>query len=227
MKEGQPAHQTPQLLTGKAAKANVEGKADRNTETTPVEGEGTARDDPGYNPTPEDLRLREVYRGWVQANTGTHLDGGIRDDSVWQAWWRELAVMTSRRYDTPSGRVGRRFIGTLGVDLKGVRDRLWNLKQFIVFQTVILQRARYVTASQAIRRRIGKRLDAWAEGKHSMLVEDTLQSCGGYITVARREDTAEHRAQTYHSLVLRGKLQTAVQWITKRETGGVLKPGYR
>ena len=60
-----------------------------------------------------------------------------------------------------------------------------------------------------------------------MLVEDTLQSCGGYITVARREDTAEHRAQTYHSLVLRGKLQTVVQWITKQETGGVLKPGYR
>ena len=116
-----------------------------------------------------------------------------------------------RRYDASRGRVGRRFVGTLGVDLKGVRDRLWNSERFIVFQTVILQRSQYVTASQAIRRRIGKRMDAWSEGKHSMLVEDTLRVCEEYITVARREEMAEHRAQTYHSLVLRGKLWTAVR----------------
>ena len=57
-----------------------------------------------------------------------------------------------------------------------MRDRRWNLERFIVFQTVILQRARHVTASQAIRRRIEKRLDAWVEGKYAMLVEDTLRS---------------------------------------------------
>ena len=39
---------------------------------------------------------------------------------------------------------------------------------------VILQRARYVTVYQAIRWRIEKRLDAWVEGSHRMLVEDTL-----------------------------------------------------
>ena len=77
----------------------------------------------------------------------------------------------------------------------------------------------------AIPRRIGKRLDAWEEGKHTMLVEDTLRACGEYLTVARREETAEHWAQTYHILVLREKLRTVVRWITKRETGRVLKPG--
>ena len=112
-----------------------------------------------------------------------------------------------------------------GGELKGVRDRRWNLEWFIVFQTVILQRACHVTASQAIRRRIEKRLDAWGEGKHAMLAEDTLQACGEYLTVARREETAEHWAQTYHSLVLRGKLWTAARWITERDTGGVLQPG--
>ena len=58
-----------------------------------------------------------------------------------------------------------------------------------------------------------------------MLVEDTLRTCAEYLTVARREETAEHQAQTYHSLVLRGKLQTAVRWITEREMGGVIQPG--
>ena len=60
-----------------------------------------------------------------------------------------------------------------------------------------------------------------------MLVEDTLRTCAEYLTVARREETAEHRSQTYCSLVLRGKLRTAVPWITERKTGGVLQPGDR
>ena len=77
----------------------------------------------------------------------------------------------------PSRRVGRRFVGMLGDDLRGVQDRLWNSERFIFFQTVILQQARHVTASHAIRRRIKNRLDAWREGKHAVLVEDTLRTC--------------------------------------------------
>ena len=111
--------------------------------------------------------------------------------------------------------------------MKGLWDRWWNSERFIVFQTVILQRACHVTASHAITRRIEKRLDAWGAGKHAMIVSDTLSSCEEYLTSARREETAEHRAQTYHSLVLRGKLRLAVRWITERETGGVLQPGDR
>ena len=58
-----------------------------------------------------------------------------------------------------------------------------------------------------------------------MLVGDTFRLREDYLTAARREETAEHRAQTYHSLVLRGKLQSAVRWITERKTGGILQPG--
>ena len=100
-----------------------------------------------------------------------------------------------------------------------VRDRRWNSERFIVCQKLILQQARHVAASQAIQRCIEKRMDAWGVGKHAMLVEDTLRSCEEYLTVARREETAEHWAQTYHSLVLRRKLRTEVRWITERENG--------
>ena len=86
----------------------------RETETTPEEGKGKAVDVPRYNPTLEDLRLQEVYGDWVHANPGTHLDRGVRNDSACQAWWRDLAVMPLRRYGTPSGRFGRRFVETLG-----------------------------------------------------------------------------------------------------------------
>ena len=65
----------------------------------------------------------------------------------------------------------------LGEELRGVRDRLWNSERFIVLQTVILQRARHVTESHSIQWRIEKRLDTWEDGKHGMLVEDTLHMC--------------------------------------------------
>ena len=147
-----------------------------------MKGEGASSNVPGYVPTLEDLRLREVYEDWVHKNPGTHLDGGVADNSAWQAWWRDLAVMPSRKYDALSGKVGRRFAGMLGAKMQGVQDRRWNLERFIVFQTVILQRARHVTASHAIRRRIEKRLDAWGAGKHARLVGDTLRSCEEYLT---------------------------------------------
>ena len=44
----------------------------------------------------------------------------------------------------------RRFVETLGEELHEVQDRQWNSERFIVFQTVILQVARHVTAYPAI-----------------------------------------------------------------------------
>ena len=115
-----------------------------------MDGEGESGDDPGYNPTPADLRLREVYGYWVHWNPGTHLDGEIKDDGKWQRRWRDLAVMPSRRYKAPCGKVGRRYVNALVKGLRGVCDRWWNSERFIVFQTVMLQRARHVTASRDI-----------------------------------------------------------------------------
>ena len=83
------------------------------------------------------------------------------------------------------------------------------MERFIVFHTVALQRARHVTSSQDIRRRIETRLDAWEAGQFAMLVEDMLRSSTQYLTAVRQEETAEHRAKTFHGLVFRGKLRTA------------------
>ena len=44
-----------------------------------------------------------------------------------------------------------------------------------------------------------------------MLVEETLRTCALYLTAAGRAESKEHRAKKYHSLVLRGKLRTAVR----------------
>ena len=60
-----------------------------------------------------------------------------------------------------------------------------------------------------------------------MLMEETLCTCAQYLTASYRENPEEHRAKTLHSLVLQGKLQTAVQWIMERETGDMLQPAER
>ena len=84
--------------------------------------------------------------------------------------------MPSRRYDTPSGKVERHFVGDLNSELCRVWERWWNSERFIVFQTVILQQSRHITAYHAIQRRIKKRLDAWDTGRHGMLVKETLHT---------------------------------------------------
>ena len=187
------------------------------------DGEGERGDLPGSIPTLEDLQLKEVYGDWVHAKPGTHLHGGITDDEAWKGWWRDLTDIPSWRYDTPSGKAGRHFVVALVEELRGVRDRLWNLDWFIIFQTVILKRSRHVTASYTTRRMIEKRLDAWEAGRQGMLIEETLRTCAQYLTAAHREDHKEHREKNYHILVLRGNLRKAVRWITEREMGGVLQ----
>ena len=128
--------------------------------------------------------------------------------------------MPSRRYDTPSGKVGRRFVVALEEEIRRVRDRRWNSEWFLIFQTVILQQACHFTASHAIRRRIKKRLDALEAGHHGFLVEEILRTCAQYLTPACREESEDHRAETFHILVLRGKLLMAVRCITEQETRG-------
>ena len=65
--------------------ATAPGRGDADAAGIPTEGEGTSGDVSGYVPTSEDLRLRGVYRDWVHGNLGTHLDGGVADDSAWKA----------------------------------------------------------------------------------------------------------------------------------------------
>ena len=36
--------------------------------------------------------LYGVYQDWLHQNTGKHLDGGIAEDSKWQAQWEKLVL---------------------------------------------------------------------------------------------------------------------------------------
>ena len=91
--------------------------------------------------------LYGVYQDWVHQIPGEHLDVGIAEDSWWQAQWEKLVCFPTQHYGAPSGKVGKRFVGILSVELDGVYVRKGNSERVIVFQSVILQRAQGVKNS--------------------------------------------------------------------------------
>ena len=67
--------------------------------------------------------LFRVYQYWVYQNTGEYLYGRIAGDDKWQARWEKLLCMPTQRYNVPSGKFERRFVGILSVELDGVCAR--------------------------------------------------------------------------------------------------------
>ena len=63
--------------------------------------ERTIGDLPGAILSDADRLMDKVYGDHVHQNDGTHLDGGITDDTVWQTYWRRLIVYTPKAYDVP------------------------------------------------------------------------------------------------------------------------------
>ena len=66
----------------------------------------------------------------------------------------KIVCMLTQRYDTPSGKVRKRFLEILSVELDGVCARKWNAERVIVFQSVMLQHSQGVNNSVQIRKRI-------------------------------------------------------------------------
>ena len=53
----------------------------------------------------------------------------------------KLVCMPTQRYDATYGKVGKRFVVILSVELDGFCARKWNAERVIVFKYVILQHA--------------------------------------------------------------------------------------
>ena len=105
---------------------------------------------PGYAPSAADLKLQAVLGDYPHQNDGTHLDGGVRDDKVWQQRWRLVVAEQMALYRVPSGAVGRRFVQRMAEEWKGVRDRKWNAERPLLFAAVVLQRKLGVRGAKEI-----------------------------------------------------------------------------
>jgi hypothetical protein len=93
--------------TDAAQSTTNEDPGDKESESTKGATTSPLGDLPGAAISMADLKLKEVYGDYIHQNDGTHLDGGIADDSVWQARWAKLIVLPTQRYQAPGGPVGR------------------------------------------------------------------------------------------------------------------------
>jgi hypothetical protein len=133
-------------------------------------------------------------------------------------------------WDAPNGKVGKRLITQLANEWAGVRERKWNSKRPIVFCAVVLNRKTDIISASSIRNMIESRLDMWDAGCYNELVEEVCirgkSGIAGGKDHSWKEDgeVSESVAKRYNSMVLDGKIRSAVQFATGRGIGGPLQP---
>ena len=97
--------------------------------------------------------------------------------------------MSTQRYDVLSDRIRNRFIRIILVELDRIRNLYCNVYRLIIFQTIVLQRARLVLGSISICDRISSRLDLWNKGDFEDLVQDSYRSVEVFLGNNRGNQT--------------------------------------
>jgi hypothetical protein len=81
-------------------------------------------------------------------------------------------------------------------ELEGICSRKWNSEKFLVFQMEILQHSKEVMGAGGVKRHRSKQMDAWEEGKCSMLIQDTEQTALVQLAKVCGVSTPKQRAKT-------------------------------
>eukprot|EP00957_Ditylum_brightwellii_P049497 3754346-Ditylum_brightwellii.AAC.1 len=67
-------------------------------------------------------------------------------------------------------------------------------------------------------------MDLREKGDFASLVEDTMKINKHQQPTGQNDDSPDHICRVYTRMLLQGKLQQAVRWITGRDKGGLLQP---
>ena len=76
-----------------------------------------------------------------------------------------------------------------------------------------------------IRQRIENPLVEWKLNHFTMLVQDTVRTSRSLVSTERRGILDEKVAKTFETLVIKGKIRSAIRFAMLRDKGGVLAPG--
>jgi hypothetical protein len=134
-------------------------------------------------------------------------------------------VLPETFYDLPKEKTGKRFLSMLTAELSGIRERN-GIPRGSSFSrlSAILQKKSMSSRASDIKKRLEWRMDAWAEGKYLMLVQETATTLELNLHKKQGPKTPDQRAKTFHQKVLKGDLRGAVRYLTERVKGGVLLP---
>ena len=172
----------------------------------------------------------EVFGDTIHLNDGTHLDGGIADDSDWQRRWWDVVSCDFTLWELPTNNhLGKRFVNALANEWKGVSLRKWNADRPLIFAACVLHRSISVRGAKAIKQTIMHRLDLWEAGRFNALVHELrVDASSGWDNGEKEEwwddGVSDSVGRKYHNMVLSGKLRAAVRYATNRGQGRSLKP---
>jgi hypothetical protein len=171
-------------------------------------------------PYPESYRrLEKVYGGTIHDDDGTHLQGGITDNSLWQGYHRRLVTLTPQLYTCPGKGAGKDFIHQLCEEFDGVTERKWNSEKPLVFCLAMLQKKPGITQSSDIQKCLRHRLAEWKANKQKALVETTERLMLDAMSNSQGRTTQEERRKKYNQLMLLENPRAAVRYLMDREGG--------
>ena len=96
-------------------------------------------------------------------------------------------------------------------------------KRVLVMSRVLLQRDPMIKASKDIRTLNGRRIEDWKENKFDKLFAEAV-ICGKKKQINQDNLDDKHVSKVFASLMMTGKVRSAMRWFSERASGGVLDP---
>ena len=175
--------------------------------------------------TGSDRNLISRYGYCVHGNDGTHLDGGVEDDTYWQQLYNRVTDCNLPLWEVPST-VETDFLLTLAKLLQDVRERKCNSEKALLFAPCILRKTRGKKTFAETKPLIRGRLEAWKVGHYLALLKDIEEAAleDGWSTPHDREFELEEAGKKYDAMIKRGQVRSAVRMVTQRDLGGLYQP---
>ena len=127
-------------------------------------------------------------------------------------------------YFLPNGNIGRKYLDLLTHELKLLSTTADSASErVLVMSRVLLQRDPMIKASKDIRTLIGRLIQDWKENKFDKLLAKAVR-CGKTKQINQDNLDDKHVSKVFASLMMKGKVRSAMRWLSERTSGGVLDP---
>ena len=172
--------------------------------------------DPNLESHDEDIMM-EAFGASLDKSTGL-------DHSTWTERWVKSVRLPKILYSLPNGNIGRKYVDILTHELKLLSTTADSTSErVLVMSRVLLQRDPMIKASKDIRTLIGRRIEDWKENKFDKLLAEAVR-CGKKKQINQDSLDDKHVSKVFASLMMKGKVRSAMRWLSERASGCVLHP---
>ena len=140
--------------------------------------------------------------------------------------YEEVVHWRRNIFQVPSGSSGKAFVSELARLFQAYADssslESIAMKAVTVMQTLLLQKPSRASKSKDHVTHLQRRLELWTNGDIQELLDEgkCIQKRLGHAQSTSNDDAT---ARTFHDLMLQGRVQSALRYLSRNTNGGVLK----